>query len=900
MRVQSFCLSNKCLEISIMEIITKNMRQFFVVLLSTFLFALPFAEAQTPVSEAEEFTIGGIDVEGVEFTEPNAVIAVSGLAVDQKIRFPGTEVPDAIRALWRLRLFTDVEVYVSKQIEDVVFLVIVVKERPRMSRYSYKGVRKSLHDDLNDEVQRFIQRGGIVTESVKLNTQNALKDFFIERSFQDVEVDVIEIPDSTMFNSVRLVYDIDIKKKIRIGEITIDGNEALSDKKIRRLMKNTKRKKNWFKPSKLVDEDFEEDKRTVIARYNKLGYRDAQIMKDSVFRVGNKLYIDMSLREAQQYYFRDISWRGNSIYTTERLREVLGIEAGDIYNEELLETRLRFSQDGRDVSSLYLDNGYLFFRVDPVETTIEGDSIDMEIRIFEGPQATIDKVTIAGNDRTHEHVIRRELRTKPGQKFSRSDIIRSQREIIALGYFNQENLGINTPVNQQRGTVDIEYVVEERPSDQLELSAGWGGQGRGVIGTLGVTFNNFSLRNLFDLESWSPLPQGDGQRLSLRAQTNGKFFQSYNMSLTEPWLGGKKPNSFTVAAFHSRSTNGAPRFSGDKAQGILNPSYRRLAITGLSVGLGTRLKKPDDFFVSNTTLSYQNIDLRNWQGFILEETQSPIYVGTYHNLSLNQTLARNSIDSPIFPTSGSKFSLSAQLTLPYSLFKKENSWKLDSEEASRLVDEENGNLQDAGFTMMTEAQGETFIRDQENSRKYKLVEYHKWRFNAEWYSKIYGKFVVKASAKIGMIGGYNRDIGTTPFERFELGGDGIANYNIEGKDIISLRGYEETQLSGNQYGATVFDKFALELRYPLSLNPSATIFVLGFVEGGNAWTNFRDFNPLDMRRSTGVGLRVFLPMFGMLGFDYGIGFDKPELLNSPTAKWSDYGRFSIILGFEPE
>ncbi len=872
----------------------------FITLLLVFSTTISVLQAQAPAAPAEEYSIGGIDVEGVEYTEPNAIIAVSGLAVDQKIRIPGNDIPDAIRSLWRLRLFTDVEVYVTNQIEDVVFLSIKVQERPRLSRYSYKGIRKSLHDDLNDEVQRFIQRGGIVTESVKLNTTNALKDFFIERSFQDVNITVTEIPDSLMFNSVRLLYDIELNKKVRIGEITIAGNEVLSDRKVRRLMKNTKRKKNWFKPSKLVNDDFEEDKKTIVARYNKLGYRDAQITFDTVYRIDNKMYIDMTVREAQQYYFRDIAWRGNSIYTTERLREVLGIEEGDVYNEELLETRLRFSPDGRDVSSLYLDNGYLFFRVDPVETTVEGDSIDMEIRIFEGPQATIDKVTIAGNDRTHEHVIRRELRTKPGQKFSRSDIIRSQREIIALGYFNQENLGINTPVNQQRGTVDIEYVVEERPSDQLELSAGWGGQGRGVIGTLGVTFNNFSLRNLFDLESWSPLPQGDGQRLSLRAQTNGKFFQSYNMSLTEPWLGGKKPNSFTVAAFHSRSTNGAPRFSGDRSAGILNPSFRRLAISGLSVGLGTRLKKPDDFFVSNTTLSYQNISLRNWQGFILEETQSPIFTGNYHNISLNQTLARNSIDSPIFPTSGSKFSLSAQLTLPYSVFKKDNFWEVDDSEAQSLIDVENANREAAGLTAMSESTENTFIRDIENSRKYKLVEYHKWRFQAEWYSKVFGKFVVKTSAKIGMIGHYNNNIGTTPFERFELGGDGIANFNIEGKDIISLRGYEENQLPGNTYGATVFDKFTLELRYPLSLNPSATIFVLGFVEGGNSWTNFRDFNPLNLRRSSGLGLRVFLPMFGMLGFDYGIGFDKPELLNSNTAKWSDYGRFSIILGFEPE
>ncbi len=871
-----------------------------------FYFISTFIYAQTPPSVGEKFVIGGIEVEGLQFSEPNAVIAVTGLAVDSEIQIPGDDIPDAIRSLWRLRLFTDIEIIENNRIENVIFLTIKVKERPRLSRYSYTGVKKHLHDDLNDEVQRFVQRGGIVTESVKMNSANAIKDFFIQRSFLDVEVDVEEVPDTTMFNAVRLVFDIDKKKKVRIKEINIEGNEALSDAKIRRLMKETKRKKHWFKPSKLIEDDFEEDQRGVVARYNKLGYRDAKITKDSVYRVGNEMFIDMAVQEKNRYYFRDITWRGNSIYSTEQLTEVLGIERGDVYNEEVLQTRLSFSQDGRDVSSLYLDNGYLFFRVDPIEKTVTTDSIDLEIQIFEGPQATIDRVVIKGNDRTHEHVIRRELRTKPGQKFSRSDIIRSQREILALGYFSQENLGINTPVNPQRGTVDIEYTVEERPSDQLELSAGWGGRGRGVIGTLGVTFNNFSLRNLFDLDSWSPLPQGDGQRVSLRAQTNGRFFQSYNLSFTEPWLGGKKPNSFTFAAFHSRSTNGAPNridvITDDNiTQTIDNPSFQRLAITGVSVGLGTRLKVPDDFFVSNTTISYQNIGLRNYRGFTLEETRQPILLGTYHNLTLNQTISRNSIDSPIFPTSGSQFSLSAKLSLPYSLFKKDNFWKLSAEEADALIAEANGERQAAGLTALSEDAAAILVRDNENARRYRMVEYHKWRFNAEWYSKVYGKFVVRAAAKIGMIGHYNKNIGTTPFERYELGGDGIANFNIEGKDIISMRGYEDgtTDLSANAFGATVFDKFTLELRYPLSLNPSATIYVLAFAEGGNAWTNFRDFNPLDLRRSAGAGLRVFLPMFGTLGFDYGIGFDKPYL-DPDTSAWSDYGRFNIILGFQPE
>ncbi len=889
-----------------LQIIQNSILNPSSLLILYFCFVSIFAYAQAPPTSGEKFVIGGIEVEGLQFSEPNAVIAVTGLAVDSEIQIPGDDIPDAIRSLWRLRLFTDIEIVENNRIDNVVFLTIKVRERPRLSRYSYTGIKKHLHDDLNDEVQRFVQRGGIVTESVKMNSANAIKDFFIERSFLDVDVNVSEVADTTMFNAVRLVFDIDKKKRVRIKEINVEGNEALSDKKVRRLMKETKRKKHWFKPSKLIEDDFEGDQRNVVARYNKLGYRDAKITKDSIYRIDNELFIDMAVEEKNRYYFRDITWRGNSIYSTEQLTEVLGIEKGDVYNEEVLQTRLSFSQDGRDVSSLYLDNGYLFFRVDPVEKTVTTDSIDLEIQIFEGPQATIDRVVIKGNDRTHEHVVRRELRTKPGQKFSRSDIIRSQREILALGYFSQENLGINTPVNPQRGTVDIEYTVEERPSDQLELSAGWGGRGRGVIGTLGVTFNNFSLRNLLDLESWSPLPQGDGQRLSLRAQTNGRFFQSYNLSFTEPWLGGKKPNSFTFAAFHSRQTNGAPRridviADDNVTRRIDSPSFQLLSITGVSVGLGTRLKVPDDFFVSSTTLSYQNIALRQNQAFVLAETGRPVRLGNYHSLTLNQTISRNSIDSPIFPTSGSQFTLSGEFTLPYSLFRKDNFWKVSAAEADAIVAAENETLSASGFPTLTARQAAELVEDNENAQRYRLVEYHKWRFNAEWYSKIYGKFVVRAAAKIGMIGHYNKDIGTTPFERFELGGDGIANFNIQGKDIISLRGYEDgnQEISANTFGATVFDKFTLELRYPLSLNPSATIFVLAFAEGGNAWTNFRDFNPLDLRRSAGAGLRVFLPMFGTLGFDYGIGFDKP-FLDPDTSIWSDYGRFSIILGFQPE
>lgn len=861
-----------------------------ILIISVFAHLLNAQISDISYEEPKSYQIGGINVEGATYNDQNAIIAVSGLTVDQKITIPGLEITKAVKSLWRMKLFTDVQILLNKEMEDVAFLTIKVVEKPRLSRYSYRGVPKTLHEDLNAEVGRFLLRGGIVTESVKLNASNSLKDYFIGKGFLDTDIDVLELKDSLLVNSVRLVFDIDKKKKVRIEDITIKGNDAVAEAKVRRKMKNTKRRANLFKGSKYIKSDYREDLVSVVQHYNDIGYRDARVVKDSVYRRGKFLRIDLDIDEGNQYYFGDITFKGNSIYETDRLQRILGIDEGDIYNESLLQSRLSFSPDGRDVTSLYMDNGYLFFRADPVEVNVDSDTIDLEIRIFEGPQATIDQVIVKGNDRTHEHVIRRELRTKPGEKFSRSEIIRSQREILALGYFNQENLGINTPVNAQRGTVDIEYIVEERPSDQLELSAGWGGSGRGIIGTLGVTFNNFSLRNLMDPDSWSPLPQGDGQRLSLRAQTNGKFFQSYNFSLTEPWLGGKKPNSFTVSGFHSRSTNGQDKESA---------AFSRLVITGGSLSLGTRLKRPDDFFVSSTSLSYQNLNLANWPGFTLENGQQ-LNDGPYHNLSFSQIFSRNSIDSPIFPTSGANLQVSFQFTPPYSLFRKDDFYKFSDSEKQEVLDDLNDLRNPTQEPwVITDDFVQNIIANRESASKFKLAEYHKLKIKAEWYSTLFAKMVLKTSAKIGMLGAYNKEIGITPFERFELGGDGIANYNIEGKDIVSMRGYQTSDLlaANNLGGAAIFDKFTVELRYPISLNPQATIYVLGFVEGGNAWKRFRDFNPLELRRSAGLGLRVFLPMFGTLGFDYGIGFDKNL---GPSAKWHDYGRFNIVLGVEPE
>ncbi len=806
-------------------------------------------------SNGQEYEIGGVKVTGTYFSDENAVIGVTGLKVGDKIRIPGYDIPRALRNLWRLRLFTDVQIVKEKVIGDVIFLEILVQEQPRLSRYSYRNVKKSFHDDLNEQVDRYLLRGGIVTENGKTNAAEAIVTYFVDKGYLDAEVVVRETADTNRTNSVRLVFDVDRGERVKIKEVEIVGNEAVKDKKLEKQLKGTKEKRKLFASSKFIREEFATDKDVLVAYYNKLGYRDARVLRDSIARdEDGDLMVYLFLEEGDQYYFRDIKWKGNYIYDEEALAQILSIERGDVYNQELLETRLSFSQDGVDVSSLYMDNGYLFFNATPIETAIEGDSIDLEIRIFEGPQATVDKVVIAGNDRTHEHVVRRELRTNPGEKFSRKDIIRSQRQVINLGYFNPETLGINTPVNPDRGTVDIEYQVEEKPSDQLELSAGWGGQ-RGVIGTLGVTFNNFSLRNLFNKEAWHPLPQGDGQRLSLRAQTNGRFFQSYNASFTEPWLGGKKPTSFTVAGFYNRFNLGTSELP------------RSLNIIQGSVSLGTRLRWPDDNFVFRAGINLQTLELDNWTQLFVTDDGEEVTDGFYNNFSLALTLARSTTNDQLFPTSGSNISLTAQLTPPYSVFSDKNYSELPAEE------------------------------------RFRFLEYHKWRFDAEWYTALAGKLVLKAAAKIGLLGFYDSRIGTSPFERFQLGGDGINNqqFGFQGVDIISLRGYQVEDLpnnfgaNGQQSATPAFDKFTLELRYPLSLNPSSTIYVLAFAQGGNAWRDLRDFNPFDFKRAVGGGVRIFLPMFGTLGFDYGIGFDKPG-----ERSLENLSTFNIVLGFEPE
>ncbi len=867
-------------------------------------------------SKEQTLEIGKLDVVGAEFSDEDALIGVSGLKVGDVVKIPGRHIPDAIRSIYQLSLFTQVDIVATQIIGGVAFIEIRVKERPRYLTHTFKGVKESLHEDLNAIIERHIRRSSILTENAKRNLTRGIKSFFHDKGYLDTEVTIIEEAFPKRVNAVKLVFDVDQKKRVKIGEFVFNENAStnlkylnkkLTDGKLRKKFKNTKRKGRLFGKSKYVRADFEADQKELIKYYNSLGLRDAQVVDDTVYR--NKdgdIAIEVTMYEGQQYYFRNITWEGNTIYPDATLATVLNIYKGDVYNPEILEKQLRFSQDSRDVSSLYMDEGYLFFQIDPVQVAIVGDSVDLEMRIYEGPQATIDKVVITGNDRTHENVIRRVLRTNPGEKFSRSDLIRSQREILALGYFDPEQLGMNTPVNQQQGTVDIEYDLSEKPSDQLELSAGYNGSA-GLLGTIGVTFNNFSSRRMFEKGAWRPVPMGDGQKLSIRAQSNGSFYRSINFSFTEPWLGGKKPNSLSLGGFYT--TQALVTTNKNSA------SYSELRAVAGYVGLGKRLKVPDDYFYFNSNLYFQNYELI--QNVIDPNTSSstfrfqgrPIYSGSFNNFYLSLTVGRSSINEPLFPTRGSRFSLAVQLTPPYSLFKDDGFWKLSDDEQASVIAQENQARANFGLPELQENDINLVLFNAETAERFHFLEYHKWRFDAEWFNQLVGKLVLRSAIKMGFLGYYDKKIGVSPFERYQMGGDGLSNQNsgIQGIDQVRLRGYEISDVSDrdgdgvpdDQENAIIFNKYEFEFRYPISTNPNSTIYALSFLEGGNSWTSFGDYQPFDLRRSAGLGLRVFLPVFGLIGFDYGWGFDKPNLINS-DAKASAYAKFGLIIGFEPD
>ncbi len=854
----------------------------YLFLVSCFLFLASNLRAQVKIDYAnpKEYEIGGIEVSGIKHLDKSVLRLLSGLSVGDRIMVPGDQVAKAIENLWKQGLFSDISINAQKIVGDKIFLEFVLTERPRLSSFRFTGTKKSEEDDLREKIK--LIKGKVVTEDLMLTTKNIVADYYIDKGFLSVEVSITETPDATLPNNVVLTIAVNRKKKVKIKQVIVHGNEQLASGKLKRTMKETKEKNvfapfknpdvvakniisaiaksdmngaidalekhlnenmklNIFKTSKYLEPKYEEDKTNLIAKYNAQGFRDATIVRDSVYKVNDReINVELWIDEGPKYYFRNITWTGNTKYSSEYLSKVLGIKKGEVYNQAALEANLLMNQQSTDVSSLYLDDGYLFFDVKPVEILVENDSIDIEMRIREGKQATINKVTVVGNTKTNDHVILREIRTKPGMLFSRSDIIRSQRELAQLGYFNSETLGVNPKPNPADGTVDIEYKVEEKPSDQIELSGGWGA-GR-IVGTLGVSFNNFSMRNIFKKGAWQPLPAGDGQKLSLRVQSNGLFFQSYNASFTEPWLGGKKPNSLSFSVFHSVQSNGKPK-SDETRQAIL--------ITGGSVGFGTRLKWPDDFFTAYVEGIYQRYTLKNYPLI------AGLLDGSSNNLSAKFTLSRNSISDPIYPQRGSKITGSIQATLPRAAY---------------------------GAVDYSDA-----------SSKYKWLEFHKTKFSYSWFQNLAGKLVMNVRTQFGFLGMYNRRLGITPFERFYLGGSGLSGFSLDGREIIAMRGYGDNTLTptnnqGSYTGGTIYNKYTMELRYPVSLNPSATIFGLAFLEAGDAWDKFDNFNPFGVKKSAGVGVRIFLPMFGLLGLDWGYGFD--DIPGRPGSNGSNF-HFSI-------
>ncbi|HKK59455.1 MAG TPA: outer membrane protein assembly factor BamA [Salinivirga sp.] len=814
-----------------------------------------------------EYEIGGVTVSGVKFLDHGVLVSLSGLQVGETIEVPGEKISKAIKNLWEQGLFSDVEIKATKIIANKIFLDIYLQERPRLSAFYFKGIRKSQASDIKEKLT--LVRGTQVTKSKIQRAVNTISNYFVDKGYLDANVEVIQKQDTALNNHIVLGFDIDKNERVKIASINFHGNETFRDGQLRRKMKDTKQKTwyNIFKRSKYIETIYEKDKKKIIDFYNENGYRDAKITRDSIYRNEDSLVvIDIFIQEGNKYYFRDIEWVGNTKYSNEQLSIVLGIKKGDVYDETILQKRLRGAQDA--VSTLYLDNGYLFFNVTPVEVNVEKDSIDLEMRIYEGKQARINRVTVVGNTKTHDHVIRRELRTKPGELFSQTDVQRSIRELATLGYFNPEKLNVNPQPNPADGTVDLEYIVEERPSDQIELS---GGYGAGMfIGTLGLRLTNLAIGDFFKKGAWRPLPTGDGQSLNIRGQTNGTYYKALSASFTEPWLGGRKPNSLTVSFYHTvRSVDQR-----------LYDVERFMKVTGGSVGLGQRLEWPDTYFLLNNSVSFEHYNLREYSSYFFIDN------GRSNNLSFTTVFSRNSISQPIYPRSGSLVSLSLQITPPYSLFKDKDFWKLSESEKDEIRTD-----------IADEAAADYEIEKRQNAKRYKWIEYHKWKFKSSNFTSIIGKLVLNTNLEFGYLGYFSNSIGPSPFESFQLGGDGLSGYNLYGTETIGLRGYANQGLSGQygsltpQQGGNLYEKLTFELRYPLSLNPNATFYALTFFEAGNAWYDFNEFSPFDLKRSVGVGLRIYLSMFGMLGIDYGYGFD-----DIPKLPDANKGQFAFSIG----
>ena len=822
------------------------------------------SSVEVDYNNPKKYIVGGVRLEGNEYLSPDQILQVAALREGMEVTVPSEDLSNIVSRLWLQRYFEDVSVSIDSitPTRDTAYFKISIIERPRVSRWVFSGVKSGEEKELRERLN--LRRGGEFSDYVAKTSSDIIKRYYKEKGFYNVKVDVNTKRDTVIKSAIRVQFAVDRGEKVKIQKITFNGVEHVKESKLVRSMKKTrdKRLQNFFSSKKFQEKEYDNDKRSLIAAFNEAGYRDARIVKDTMYYVEpNRLQIDFEIDEGRQYFFRDITWTGNSVYSAESLNQVLKINKGDVYDVVTMEKRLfgGGKQSDMYVSQLYRDNGYLFFQIEPVELNIEGDSVDVEMRVVEGKPATLNNIVINGNDLTNERVIRRQLFTYPGNLFSQSEFERSIREIASMGQFDPEAImdpakGWSILPNPMDNTVDIVYNVTEKPSSQLELSGGWGGNT--FVATVGVSFNNFSTRRFFDKTAWRPVPLGDAQNLSVRFQTNGTYYTSLSASFSEPWLFGKKPTSLNMSVYYTRQTNSYIYYN------ILN-NDEFMEVYGFAAGLGKRLKWPDSYFVLYNQLSWQTYRLQNWAYQFLFNT------GISHNLSYTLSLSRNSTDQQIYPRLGSDFSFSLQLTPPYSLLRKKDYGLLDAEGNPAKVD----SWKDINYNF------------QSSQHRYKWIEYHKWSFKGAVYTKLIGDLVLMARAQFGYLGYYNRNWGYSPFEGFRVGGDGMSGYDTYGSEIISLRGYENYSLTpqalssynstGNYYAGNVYDKFTVELRYPVILQPQSTIYALLFLEGGNCWSDIRDFNPFQIKRSAGVGVRVFLPMIGLLGVDWGWGFDDP-------------------------
>lgn len=783
-------------------------------------------------NQPKNYIIGGIDVTGIQYLGKEQILSLTGLNVGDRITIPGEDLSAIIKRIYLQRYFSDVALFIDSVQQDTAFIRLHLQERPRVSRWEFEGIKSGERSDLNDKLK--LRRGSELSEYIINSTSEIIRKFYVEKGFLQTEVNVLQEQDTLIKNAVKVTFKVDRKAKVKVKKITFEGNNNVKDSKLASKMKKTKdmRILNFFSTKKFNEKEYPNDKRLLLQAYSERGYRDAKIVKDSIYYIEEgRMGIHFVIDEGKKYYFRDITWTGNSLYSANQLNTILKIGKGDVYDVVSMEKRLFEAEEG-NVSKLYRDNGYLFFNLTPVEVRIDGDSVDVEMRMVEGKPATFNRIVINGNNITNEKVVRRQLWTKPGYLFSQTELERSLRDLASMGHFDPEKImsptGYNILPNYNANTVDVSYNVEEKPNSQLELAGGWGGNT--FVGTLGLSFNNFSIGRVFKKSSWRPVPLGDGQQFSLRFQTNGTYYTAFSLNFNEPWLTGKKPTSLNISAYYTRQTNSYYFYQN---------SGQSMEVYGLGAGIGTRLKWPDNWFVFYNELSWQTYKLTDWQYYFLFTD------GISNNISWKFRLSRTSTDQTIYPRKGSDFQLGLQITPPYSLFRPK----------------------DTDYESMTDAQ------------RYKWIEYHKWTFKGSLFTPIIGDLVLMTRAQFGYLGYYNRNLGYSPFEGFIVGGDGMSGYNTYGSEMIGLRGYPNNSLTprkDNGYMGNVYDKFTVELRYPLVLQPQSTIYALVFLEGGNSWADIKDFNPFQIKRSAGVGVRVLLPIVGMLGIDWAYGFDPVQ------------------------